>query len=289
MKFKLVNVMAVFVFAAVALLAGCQGKDGAKPAQESKPGPPAALKMATTTSTENTGLLDHLLPAFEKKYNCKVQVLSMGTGKALKAARDGNVDVILVHDKDAELEFVAQGWGTERREIMYNDFLILGPESDPAGVRGMDSAADALAALAAAQAPFVSRGDDSGTHRKELDLWKSKSIQPSGSWYMEAGQGMEDTLRIADQKTAYVLTDRGTYLALRKKLTLTPLVEGDPELFNLYGVIPVNAAKHPGVKINTDLAVKFADWLASPEAQALIGGFKVDGEVLFHPLAADSE
>jgi tungstate transport system substrate-binding protein len=283
----LIALMCVAVFVAAA--AGCRnvgrtvGRSMSR--QDSMGDAPAKLKLATTTSTENSGLLDYLLPAFEKKYNAKVQVLSMGTGKALQAARDGNVDVILVHDKAAELVFVAEGWGAERRQVMYNDFLIAGPESDPAGIAGMQDASDAMALIAAAQAPFVSRGDDSGTHRQELRLWQEAQIAPSGAWYMEIGQGMEDALRMANEKGAYVLTDRGTHLAIRKGLNLIPLVQGDPALFNLYGVIAVNPEKHHDVTINSELAQKFVDWIMSPEAQKLIESYTVDGEILFHPMA----
>ena len=248
--------------------------------------PPAVLKLATTTSTENTGLLEYLLPAFEKKYNAKVNVIAVGTGKAMEIARDGNVDALLVHDKKSELEFVAQGWGLARREVMYNDFLIVGPRTDPAGIAHAPEVIPALARLAQAGAAFVSRGDDSGTHKAELRMWESAGVQPSGAWYREVGQGMEKTLRMADDLDAYTLCDRGTWLAVRNTLGLIPIVEGDPILFNLYGVMAVNPDKHTGVSINRDLAEKFVAWITSPEGRELIAGFKIDGEELFHPLAA---
>lgn len=277
--------LAIILISLVSLSFGCVSSSVKRSKTLSQTPPPATLKLATTTSTENTGLLAYLLPAFEKQYNCKIQVIAVGTGKALAIARDGNVDALLVHDKISELEFVEQGWGVDRREVMYNDFLIVGPSADPAGVRGMNHAASALNSIAQVQSVFISRGDDSGTHKKELRLWDVAGVTPEGAWYREVGQGMEKVLRMADEMGAYTLTDRGTYLSVRKTLsTLVPLVQGDPELYNLYGVMAVNPDKQGGKKINRELAGKFVDWIASPETARLIEDFKVDGETLFHAL-----
>ena len=252
-----------------------------------KPGeqPKQILKLATTTSTENTGLLKVLLPPFENANNASVQVISVGTGKALKLGEDGNVDVVLVHAKEAEMDFINRGYGKDRREVMYNDFIILGPADNPAGLEKDQKPSEAMAAIMDVEAPFISRGDDSGTHKKELQLWKEAGLSPGGRWYMDAGKGMGDTLVMAQEKQAYVMCDRGTYLSMRSKLNLKVLVEGDPGLYNLYGVIAVDPAKNKNV--NYELAKKFAEWLVSPEAQKIIGDFKVDGEVLFHPVHLD--
>ncbi|MFQ6110926.1 MAG: substrate-binding domain-containing protein [Nitrospinota bacterium] len=240
------------------------------------------LRLATTTSTENSGLLASLNPPFEKRFSIRVDVIAVGTGKALLLGRTGDVDVVLVHARAAEDEFVAEGFGVNRRDVMYNDFVLLGPPEDPAGIKGCTSAGEALKAIAAKRAPFISRGDDSGTHKKELLLWKKAGVLPRGAWYAEAGQGMGAVLRIADEKGAYTLTDRGTYLSRQEGLELPILVEGDHILFNPYGVIAVNPERHPHVKY--ELATKFIQWLTSVDTQEKIGQFRhASGEPLFHP------
>jgi tungstate transport system substrate-binding protein len=237
--------------------------------------------MATTTSTDNSGLLAVLLPAFKARHRIEVRVIAVGTGKAIKHGENGDVDVILVHARAAEEEFVAGGFGVNRRDVMHNDFVILGPAADPAGLKGSKDVAEAFRKLAAARQDFVSRGDDSGTHRKEKALWKDAGVEPSGSWYLSAGQGMGACLTMASEKAAYVMTDRGTYLAYRDKVKLEVLVEGGERLFNPYGVIAVNPDRHPHVE--HEAAMTFIDWLTSAEAQKLIAGFKRGGEQLFYP------
>jgi tungstate transport system substrate-binding protein len=239
------------------------------------------LRLATTTSTENTGLLNVLLPPFEKKNNCKVDVISVGTGKALKLGERGDVDVVLVHARKAEDKFVADGFGVDRRDVMHNDFIIVGPENDPAGVKGEKDAAAAFKKIADKGAPFVSRGDESGTHIKEKELWEAAGVAQKGPWYMEAGQEMGATLIMANEKLAYALTDRGTFTAFKEKLQLKVLCEGDPRLYNPYGVIAVNPKKWPHVKY--DLAKAFIEFITSEEGQAIIANFRKDGEQLFQP------
>jgi tungstate transport system substrate-binding protein len=241
------------------------------------------LKLATTTSTDNSGLLQELLPPFETRYNIKVDVIAVGTGKALALARNGDVDVVLVHAREAEDQFVQAGYGVNRRDVMYNEFVIAGPPDDPAGVRGMTDGAATLAKIAESKAPFVSRGDDSGTHRQELALWKRAEIKPGGQWYMETGQGMGVTLLVASEKRAYVLADSGTYIAYRSKVALDVLCQGDPSLHNPYGIIAVNPAKHPHARYME--AMMLIAWVTSPEGQRVIEGFKRDGDTLFHPSA----
>ena len=240
-----------------------------------------SIKMATTTSTDNSGLLSALLPVFKEKTGIEVKVIAVGTGKAIKHGENGDVDVILVHARAAEDKFVADGFGVNRRDVMHNDFVIIGPGDDPAGIKGMKDVAEALGMLAESGGTFVSRGDDSGTHKKEKSLWKAAGIEPSGEWYMSAGQGMGAVLNIANEKRAYTMTDRGTYIAYRGKIDLPVIVEGDKRLFNPYGVIAVNPKKHSHVKYNE--VMKFIEWLTSEEGQKLIGSFKKDGEILFYP------
>ncbi|MGA9351459.1 MAG: substrate-binding domain-containing protein [Anaerolineae bacterium] len=244
------------------------------------------LILATTTSTADSGLLDYLLPDFEAQYNAKVEVIAVGTGQAIKTGEQGDADVLLVHDRPKEDKFVADGYGVNRQDVMYNDFVIVGPGDDPAGIKGMTDAATALAKIAEAKAPFASRGDESGTHSKEKAIWKKAGIEPGGDWYFSLGQGMGETLTFANEKGAYTLTDRGTYLSRKEGLELPILVEGDPILFNPYGVIAVNPEKHPHVKY--DLAMKFIEWLTSVDTQEKIGEFGRDkfGMPLFTP---DSE
>lgn len=241
------------------------------------------IKLATTTSTENSGLLDRLLPPFEGLLNVKVDVIAVGTGKALKLAENGDVDVVLVHAREAEDRFVAEGFGVNRRDVMYNDFLIVGPERDPAGIRNLSDVRGALRAIVQKRASFISRGDDSGTHKKEKTLWREAGIAPSGAWYMETGQGMGPTLVITDQKEAYALVDRGTFLAYRGKVELVPLLEGDPSLFNPYGIIAINPARHPHAQYV--MAMALIGWVTSQEGQRLIAEFRIGNEVLFYPAA----
>jgi tungstate transport system substrate-binding protein len=248
------------------------------------------IKMSTTTSTLDSGLLDTLLPEFKKDTGIEVQVLAKGTGAAIRDGVDGNVDVIFVHDPEREEKFVADGFGTERYKVMHNDFVIVGDPSDPAKIKGLKSATEALKAIAANKSEFISRGDDSGTHAKEVSLWKltglpMKDKAPEGEWYLSVGQGMGKTLIMAAEKKAYSLSDRGTFIAqkfgAKTPTTLEILVEGDADLFNPYGVIPVNPAKHPNAKI--DAATKFAKWLVSERGQKVISDYKLNGQPVFYP------
>ena len=239
------------------------------------------LRMSTTTSTDNSGLLKVLLPPFEKANDCKVDVIAVGTGKALKLGANGDVDVVFVHARPAEDKFVADGNGVDRRDVMYNDFVIIGPKKDPAKIKGAKSAAEALKLIDQAKSPFVSRGDDSGTNKKEKVLWKSAGIKPSGKWYIEAGQGMGAVLLMAYEKSAYTLTDRGTFIAYEEKIGLPILFEGDKALFNPYGIIAVSPKKHPDVNFET--AKKFLDYVTGPEGQKIIGEYKIKGQQLFTP------
>ncbi len=251
------------------------------------------LRLATTTSTADSGLLDAILPDFEQKYNAKVDIVAVGTGQALKLGENGDADVVLVHARKQEDAFVAAGFGVNRRDVMYNDFIVVGPSDDPAGIKDMQKATDAFKAIAAKQATFDARGDGSGTSTKELSIWASTGTTPTAelSWYKSLGQGMGETLTTANEQRAYALSDRGTYLSMRDKLpNLTILVGGasidenkDKALLNPYGVIPVNPAKHPGIK--ADLAEQFAAWVTSPEVQAKIGAYGKDkfGQPLFYP------
>ncbi len=238
------------------------------------------LRLATTTSTESSGLLAVLLPPFEEKRNVKVEVIAVGTGKALKLGENGDVDILLVHARKAEDAFVEKGFGVNRKEVMYNDFVIIGPRADPAGIRG-GNAPGALKIIAGKKRYFISRGDESGTHHKEKELWAAAKIEPQGKWYLETGQGMGATLQIADEKQGYCLVDRGTYLAYKGKVELAILCENDRRLFNPYGIIAVNPGKHPHV--NYVAAKALIDWVTSRAGQRIIGEFKKDGEVLFHP------
>lgn len=266
------------------------------------------LKMSTTTSTEASGLLDVLLPEFLKDTGIEVKVIAKGTGAALRDGEDGNVDVILVHAKQREEDFVAKGFGTKRYAVMHNDFVIVGPAADPAGIKGLTEAGPALKKIAAAKTPFISRGDDSGTHTKEQALWKATDLllteqtqkivskgqekeikykvpADSSAWYMSIGQGMGKVITFAEEKQAYTMTDRGTYIKMKYGKTpgvaLDILCEGGADLANYYGVIPVNPAKHPHAR--NDLAMQLVDWLISPKGQGLIGGYKLEGKQLFYP------
>jgi tungstate transport system substrate-binding protein len=242
--------------------------------------------VQSTTSTQNSGLFEHILPLFTKKTGIEVRVVAVGTGQALKNAANGDGDVVLVHSKPDEEKFVADGWGVKRYNVMYNDFVIVGPAADPAKIAGLKDAAQAFKQIAAAKSSFASRADDSGTNKAELKLWQDAGVDAkasSGGWYLETGSGMGATLNFAVGKEAYTLTDRGTWLSFANKDDFKILVEGDPKLFNQYGVILVNPAKHPNVKAKEGQA--FIDWLIGPEGQAAIADYKIDGQQLFFPNA----
>lgn len=265
--------------ACVALLVatGCASDEAQQP--QAARGPSGDMLLATTTSTQDTGLLDKLVPAFESDSACTVKTVAVGSGDAMAMGEKGDADVLLVHSPADEQEFMAQGHGSSRAAVMHNDFVIVGPSSDPAGVAQADNAAEAMAMIAQAKAPFASRADDSGTNTKELDLWDEAGVDPQGSWYIETGQGMGETLTIADQKQAYTLSDRGTFLAtngLESKI----LFEDSPDLLNFYHVIVVD---HAGT--NVGCAKEFAGWLVEDDVQKMIGNFGVKqyGEQLFHP------
>lgn len=244
------------------------------------------ITVASTTSTVNSGLFDAILPLFTEETGIEVRVLSQGTGQALDTGRRGDADVVFVHARAAEEAFVAEGYGVERFPVMYNDFVVVGPQADPAGVAGTADAPAALAKIAQAQAPFASRGDESGTHQAERALWQAAGVAPAGSWYRETGQGMGATLNIAAEMPAYALTDRGTWIAFENKGDLQVVVEGDRRLFNQYGVILVNPQRHPSVKAEDGQA--FIDWLISAEGQEAIAGYQMNGEQLFFPNADEA-
>jgi tungstate transport system substrate-binding protein len=253
-------------------------------------GPTAAqdkfIVVQSTTSTQNSGLFEHILPMFTAKTGIEVRVVAVGTGQAIKNATNGDGDVLFVHAKPAEEKFVAEGYGVERFDVMYNDFIIVGPASDPAKVGGTKDAAAAMKKIAGAQAAFASRGDNSGTHQAEKALWTAAGVDAaasSGGWYRETGSGMGATLNTAVGMSAYALTDRGTWISFKNKGDYKILVEGDPALFNQYGVILVNPAKHPKVKVKEGQA--FVDWLIGPDGQQAIADFKLDGQQLFFPNA----
>jgi len=239
------------------------------------------LKLATTTSTENTGLLDVLIPAFTASTGIEVDVIAVGTGKAIALGENGDVDIIMVHARRREDNFVSEGYGVNRRDLMHNDFVILGPPGNPAGIITTDSAVEALAKISSYKADFISRGDDSGTHTKEKELWADADIPPSGKWYKEAGQGMGAVITMANDLEGYTLSDRGTFLAMMDKIDLLVLVEGDDKLFNPYGIIAVNPALHEHV--NYEGAMSLITFLTSKEGQGIIGKFRKNGEQLFYP------
>jgi tungstate transport system substrate-binding protein len=245
------------------------------------------ITVASTTSTEQSGLFGHLLPAFTRKTGIEVRVVAVGTGQALKIGEHGDADVVFVHDTASELAFVAAGYGVDRRQVMYNDFVLVGPGTDPANVAGGKDVVAAFRKIAAAKAPFVSRGDDSGTDKAEKRLWKDAGIDPKstgGRWYSDTGSGMGPALNTAAAMDAYTLSDRGTWLSFQNRRDLEILVQGDKRLFNQYGVILVNPARHPAVKAAMGRA--FIDWLVSPEGQQTIAAYKINGEQLFFPNAA---
>jgi tungstate transport system substrate-binding protein len=248
------------------------------------------IVVSSTTSTQDSGLFGYILPLFKQKTGIEVKVVAQGTGQALDTGRRGDADVVFVHAKSAEVKFLAEGEGVKRYPVMYNDFVLIGPKSDPAGIKGMNDVAGALRTIKEKQAPFISRGDRSGTHIAELTLWnKDAGIDieaEKGPWYKSIGQGMGAALNTAGASNAYVLSDRGTWLSFKNKGDLQILVEGDKRLFNQYGVMLVNPSKHPNVK--KDLGQAFIDWLISPEGQKAIAGYKINGEQLFYPNANDN-
>ena len=247
-----------------------------------------SIVVASTTSTQDSGLFEYLLPLFKKKTGITVKVVAQGTGQALDTGRRGDADVVFVHAKSAEEKFLAEGQGVQRFPVMYNDFVLIGPKSDPAGIKGMKDVARAFQTIREKQASFISRGDRSGTHIAELKLWKDAGIdigKDKGHWYKSIGQGMGAALNIANASNAYVLSDRGTWIHFKNKGDLQILVEGDKRMFNQYGVMLVNPAKHPNVQ--KDLGQRFIDYLISPEGQKDIANYKIDGEQLFYPNAND--
>jgi tungstate transport system substrate-binding protein len=241
------------------------------------------ITVASTTSTENSGLFGHILPMFQQETGIEVRVVAQGTGQALETGRRGDADVVFVHARAQEEQFVSEGDGVQRFDVMYNDFVIVGPGEDPAGVRSADSAAAAMAAIAGAGAPFASRGDDSGTHVAEMALWDAAGVPPEGGWYLSTGSGMGATLNTAAQVPAYALTDRGTWLSFENRGPLEIVFEGDPVLFNPYGIILVNPERHPHVKAEQGQA--FIDWIISDKGQEAIASYTVGGQQLFFPNA----
>ena len=259
--------------AALALAAAMTIVPATASAQES-------ITVASTTSTEQSGLFKHLLPEFRKATGIEARIVAVGTGQALDMGRRGDADVVFVHDPAAEEKFIEEGFGVKRLPVMYNDLVIVGPRTDPANTRGRDVVA-ALRRIAAAKAPFASRADKSGTHAAELRYWKQAGIEPRGAWYRETGSGMGATLNTAAGMNAYALADRGTWLSFRNRAGLVILVEGDTRLFNQYGVMLVSPKKHPHVK--RDAGLRFVDWMVSPAGQAAIAAYKIEGEQLFFP------
>ena len=277
----------------IAGVAGCSGGLGAAQSDREQPGVAGeTLTLTTTTSTYDTGLLDAIHPEFEDMYGVSVDAIAQGTGAALESARNGDSDVVVVHARGLEDEFLANGYGINRRDLMFNDFVIVGPESDPAGVQGAGSATEALTAIAEAEAPFVSRGDNSGTHTKELALWDAADTDPGGDWYQETGTGMGEALNNANQQGAYTLSDRGTFISQRSEIDLTILVQGPIEngpeaLANPYGIMAVNPGVHENA--NYDLAMAYIGWITSPDAQDAIADYQVNGEQLFFPRAVSED
>ncbi len=277
--------MKVLYAVTILLIAGCIAPPQEAPQSDKEP---AKLILATTTSTYNSGLLDVLNPVFQKKFNAIVEVHSLGTGKAIKMARDGEADLLLVHARSKEDIFLEEGYGVNRRDVMLNDFIVVGPRSDPADIRGSRKALEAFRKIAKSKSAFFSRGDDSGTHAKEKEIWKLAGIEPTGEWYQSTGQGMGNTLTIANEKQGYTLTDRGTYLAYKGRIDLEIMVEGpvkggDELLSNPYAIIAVNPGKYPDR--NYQLAMAYIGFITSPEGQELIGNYKKLGEQLFYPNA----
>jgi tungstate transport system substrate-binding protein len=274
------------------VLSGCATAAAPSPTPVPRTGGEREVILATTTSTQDSGLLDVLVPMFQQQSGYQVKTISIGTGAALALGARGEADVVLVHAPSAEVQWMAQGNGTERLLVMHNDFLVVGPNADPARIKGQSGALPALKQLADARGPFVSRGDNSGTHQLELSLWQRAAIDPTGQpWYIESGTGMGQTLTISDQREAYTIADRATWLAFRQRTELPIMVEGDPVLLNVYHVMPVNPARFPSVPINTAGGKAFADFMVAPETQRVIGEFGRErfGQPLFVPDAGKSE
>lgn len=301
MRKKVISKVLASIIVGSFLLTGCgssasnnassQDSKEATQSEENSKANNGSIILATTTSTQDSGLLDYILPDFTKKEGIEVKVVAVGTGQALEMGKNGEADILLVHAKSDEEKFVKDGYGLERHDVMYNDFILLGPESDPAGIKksaGNDMG-KALKLISDGGQTFVSRGDDSGTHKKELSIWKSKNIDPTGQqWYMETGQGMGDTLKVAEEKQGYTISDRSTYIKMQKDLSLKIVCEGDESLLNQYGVIPVNPKIND--KINAEGAKKFENWILSKETQELIKSYKIEGfsDQVFFP-NADTE
>ena len=279
--------------AGIAGLAGCSGAlSGGQSDGEQVGVAGETLTLTTTTSTYDTGLLDAIHPEFEELYGVTVDAVAQGTGAALESARNGDSDVVMVHARGLEDEFMRNGYGINRRDLMFNDFVIVGPEGDPAGIGGMGSATDALVAIADSESQFVSRGDNSGTHTKELNLWEAAGTEPGGDWYQETGTGMGEALNVANQQGAYTLSDRGTFISQRSEIDLTILVqgpiEGGPEsLSNPYGIMAVNPGVHENA--NYDLSMAYIGWITSPDAQDAIADYQMNGEQLFFPRAVSED
>lgn len=291
-RFLVLTLSFILIFT---LLVGCGPKESDQGPEVEGPGEDADVQeesggriiLSTTTSTQDSGLLDYILPVFEEETGIEVDVIAVGTGKALQMGKDGEADILLVHAKASEEEFVSEGHGLERQDVMYNDFILVGPEEDPLELKTNfpNDILEGLKTIAEKEAVFVSRGDDSGTHKKELSIWKEAGIEPEGEWYLSAGSGMGDVLKIADEKQGYTITDRATYLNMKDTLDLEVIIEGDENLFNQYGIIPVNPDKSD--KINAEGAKTFMDWMLSEDTQKLIGEYGVEefGKPLFVPNA----
>lgn len=284
MRKRLISTILATVFAAT-LLVGCSGTGNGKE-EDNVVKANGSIILATTTSTQDSGLLDYILPDFQEKEGIEVKVVAVGTGKALQMGKDGEADVLLVHAKKDEEQFVVDGHGTVRYDVMYNDFILLGPSDDPAGIleNAKGDMGEALKLISENGQSFISRGDDSGTDKKEKSIWKNKDIDTSGKeWYVESGQGMGETLKIADEKQGYTIADRSTYIKMQNDLGLKIVCEGDESLLNQYGVIPVNPEIND--KINSEGAEKFVDWILSDETQDLIKSYKIEGhnDQVFYP------
>ena len=285
------QLLASIAAGSIAGVAGCAGVGGSGDGNDGDGAPGVAgetLTLTTTTSTYDTGLLDEIHTGFEEMYGVTVDAVAQGTGAALESARNGDSDVVMVHARGLEDEFMRNGYGVNRRDLMFNDFVIVGPEDDPAGIQGMGSATEALTAIAESESTFVSRGDNSGTHTKELNLWEAAGTDPGGDWYQETGTGMGEALNVANQQGAYTLSDRGTFISQRSEIDLVILVqgpiEGGPEsLANPYGILAVNPGVHENA--NYDLAMAYIGWITSPGVQTAISEYQVNGEQLFFPEA----
>lgn len=286
---KLTTIILVWaVLSMLVMTSGCAAKNTGESnngnINENKVKVESEMILATTTSTRDTGLLDVLVPAFDKKYGVTTKVIAVGTGEAIEMGKQGNADVLLVHARKSEDEFVAGGYGINRKDVMYNFFFIVGPKDDPAGIAGAKNAEEAMKKIAESKAKFISRGDQSGTHKKELSIWEKYNLKPKGEeWYIEAGQGMGDTLTMASEMGAYTLSDSGTWYAFEDKVNMKVAVKGDPVLSNPYGVIAVNPEKYPSV--HNKAAMAFIDFITSEEGQKMIGDYKKNGQQLFIPNA----